>query len=117
MGENLQNLLERALQQDQAGKLDEAETLYRQILAAQPNHPDALHLLGLLTRQRGNLNEAIHLVRQATIVNPIFVWFRKNLGSLLAETGDWSAALSEYEQALRLDSSIADLHADYARAL
>ena len=34
-------------------QLDAAETLYRRVLQSAPEHPDALHYLGLLTFQRG----------------------------------------------------------------
>ena len=45
--------LQLAVQHHQAGRLAEAELLYRQILAAQPNHADALHLLGVMAQQVG----------------------------------------------------------------
>jgi SAM-dependent methyltransferase len=38
-----------AVAHHQAGRLPEAEALYRQILQAEPNYPDALHFLGILT--------------------------------------------------------------------
>ena len=42
-----------AVQHHQAGRLSQAEQLYRQILAQMPNHPDALHLLGVVAHQAG----------------------------------------------------------------
>ena len=43
-----------AIQHQRAGRLRESETIYRQILAADPNHHDAWHLLGLIACQVGN---------------------------------------------------------------
>ena len=51
-------LLRRALPLHQAGKLDQAERLYLAILAAQADHFDALHLLGVVQYQQGRIAEA-----------------------------------------------------------
>jgi Flp pilus assembly protein TadD len=48
-----QQALERGRDLHQAGRLNEAEGLYRQILAVDPNHADGLHLLGVMAHQRG----------------------------------------------------------------
>src|SRR5215212_3614011 len=49
----------------QAGRLAEAEVQYRQALALVPNHPEALHLLGLLAHQVGRPELALTLIEQA----------------------------------------------------
>src|SRR3954451_1279937 len=49
----------------QAGALDEAEALYRRIVAADPAHAKALHYLGALAAQRGALNDAATLIERA----------------------------------------------------
>ena len=46
--------LQTGLEHHQAGRFAEAETIYRQILAANPGDADALHLLGILANQTGN---------------------------------------------------------------
>ena len=48
-----------ALSRHQAGECVEAEAVYRRILAADPRHADALHLLGVLNYQRGHHDRAI----------------------------------------------------------
>ena len=52
-----QEALDNALDHHQAGRLGQAEAIYRQILSHQPNHPDALHMLGVLAHQM-NQNDA-----------------------------------------------------------
>ena len=66
--------IDEALQQGIAahkeGKLQEAEKLYRAILSAQPNHPDANHNLGVLTVAVGKAPEALPLFKLALEANP-----------------------------------------------
>ena len=66
--------VDQALQQGIAahkeGKLQDAERLYRAILQAQPNHPDANHNLGLLAVAAGKPLEAIPLFKLALEANP-----------------------------------------------
>ena len=65
-----QQTFELALQHHQAGRLADAETLYRQILAVQPNHAEALHYLGVLADQLGRHDLAEELIRRATVLDP-----------------------------------------------
>jgi Flp pilus assembly protein TadD len=51
-----------AIQHHQAGRLQAAEQIYRQILALQPNHADAWHLLGLIARQAGRHAIAVEYI-------------------------------------------------------
>ena len=50
--------LSSALGCHRSGDLEQAEILYRQVLARLPEHPDALHLFGVLAHQTGRLEEA-----------------------------------------------------------
>src|SRR5665811_1873097 len=54
--------IQTALKHHQAGRLPQAEAIYRQILQAAPNHPDALHLLGVLAHQTENDGMAVELI-------------------------------------------------------
>ena len=58
-----------AIQHQQAGRLDQAEDIYRQILVFDPNQIDALHLLGLLSHQMGKSDEGIALIQRAISMN------------------------------------------------
>ncbi len=49
----------------QAGRFQAAEQIYRQILAAEPNHADALHLLGVVASQMGNYEIAVKCLGRA----------------------------------------------------
>lgn len=53
-----------AMQQHRAGQLQPAEAIYRHVLAAHPNHPDANHMLGILSLQSGNHAAAVELIQR-----------------------------------------------------
>ena len=63
-------MLARGLEYHQAGRLAEAEGIYRQILASSPNQAQAWHLLGALAYQRGNLAQAIEYTEHAVALKP-----------------------------------------------
>ena len=62
--------LEQAVRSHQAGDLEAAERLYQAVLAVQPNHPDVLHLLGLVALQSGRLEQAVPWIQRAIAVRP-----------------------------------------------
>ena len=78
----LEQTLQLALENHQAGRLPQAEQLYRQVLAADPRQPDALHLLGVLAQQSGKLDAAIQLIIRAIAIRPDAV-YHTNLGEAL----------------------------------
>lgn len=67
--------LQQAITAHQAGKLPQAEAAYRAILAAQPNHPDANHNLGVLTVQVGQVAAALPLFKTALEALPSYAQF------------------------------------------
>jgi protein O-GlcNAc transferase len=102
--------LDQAIVHHQAGRLREAEELYRKLLASEPQHPDALHLLGVLSLQSGHPEVAVDLIDQAIAVNPQVPDYQNNRGEALRMLRRWHEAVCAYEQALRL-------RPDYAEAL
>jgi len=62
--------LQKAVEAHKAGKLQDAESLYRAILQAQPNHPDANHNLGVLAVSLNKTESALPLFKIALEVNP-----------------------------------------------
>jgi tetratricopeptide (TPR) repeat protein len=68
--QSMQELLEAALAHHRAGRLDEATSRYRLILSGHPQHPDALHFLGVVLHQRGDHAQAVDLIRRAVLLRP-----------------------------------------------
>ena len=99
-----------ALQHHQAGRLSDAETGYRRVLAADPGHADSLHLLGVIAAQCGHLDAAVDLIGHAVAARGDIAAYHVNLG--LAEQGRGRAEAAEacYRRALALEPGNADAH-------
>src|ERR1700722_1354000 len=78
----------------QDGRIREAEYVYKQILAVQPDHVDCLHALGVALYQLGDCAEAVRLIALALKRNPHDVIALNNLGSALAVQGRLAEALA-----------------------
>lgn len=95
--------LQEALAHHQAGRLDQAEGLYRRVLSLQPSQPDALHLLGMAALAQGRLDEAYRLVSQAAQLKPNEAVFVSDLGVVYESLGRFRDAEAAYRRALALN--------------
>jgi protein O-GlcNAc transferase len=102
--------LQQAVQFHRQDRLDEAARLYRTVLAAQPNHFDARHLLGVLRYQQGRLTEALDHMSAALKSNPNAAAALSNRGLVLAKLGRTKDALASFDRAVAL-------RPDYTEAL
>ncbi len=84
----------------QAGKLPEAEALYRQILRREPRRAEAWHLLGVLAGQCGKLEAALELLDQAVDLDPRPAHYHENRAKALRRLGRIEAAEAAYHAAL-----------------
>jgi len=107
-----QQALQSAITHHQAGNLVLAETLYKQVLQASPNQPDALHLLGLIAKQKGDHKTAIQLMRKALSFNPNYVEAYVNLGATLQEQHNLTESADCYRKALTLRPNYAEVHSN-----
>jgi tetratricopeptide (TPR) repeat protein len=102
--------LHQAVSLHQAGRLDEAERIYRTVLAAEPRNFNALHLLGVACHNQGRAAEAIELIEAALRLDPAVADAHGNLGNALRSLGRLEAAEASYRTALRLGPDLAELH-------
>lgn len=72
--------LDAAIGLHQAGRRAEAEAAYAAILAEEPDHPGALHALGVLRQQQGDSAESAALIERAIARHPADPAFHFNLG-------------------------------------
>jgi protein O-GlcNAc transferase len=103
-------ILEAAIRQHEAGDLQQAEGAYRQVLALQPEQPDALYFLGILCYQTGRLEEAAAHLAKAAQLRPDQAAFQSNLGAVYQALGKLEAAIECYSRAVALQP-------DYLQAL
>jgi protein O-GlcNAc transferase len=101
----------------QAGRMAEAETCYRQVLAAQPDHPDALHLLGVVAHQAGRHGLAVDLIGRAIMRNGTNPIYFSNLGCALRDLGRRDEAVAAFEQAIRVKPDFAQAYLSLGAAL
>lgn len=96
-------LYQSAVRLHRAGRLAGAEPLYRQILALDPRHADALHMLGVLTFQAGNAAAGVDLIRRAVEIRPVSALYHGNLGMVLSAQGRVDEAIACYRRAVGLE--------------
>lgn len=109
--------MQRGVQQYQAGKLAEAESIFGQVLATQPNHPGALQALGVIAAQTGRFDEAVKLLRKSVQVQPSSAHAHYNLGNALRDAGRAGEAIGSFRDAIRLQPRFADAHHNLANLL
>jgi protein O-GlcNAc transferase len=100
---NIESALASAFEYHQAGNLQQAENIYKKILEKQPDHFDALHMLGVLCSQRRNHDLAIQYIGRALQINPDSFFAHYNLGNVLKSMGQDEKALSCYQKSLQLN--------------
>ena len=84
--------LQQAIAAHQAGQLPQAEAAYRAILAAQPNHPDANHNLGVLAVQVGHAAAALPLFKTALEAAPSQAQFWLSYLDALIQSAQFESA-------------------------
>ncbi|MEO5373224.1 MAG: tetratricopeptide repeat protein [Alphaproteobacteria bacterium] len=103
-------LLRAALDLHRAGRLAEAERAYLRILADEPTHPEAMHLLGALARQRGRPEDAVALLTRTIAIHPDLAEAHYNLAGTLKDLGRLEAAAAGFRRVIALRPDIAEAH-------
>lgn len=109
--------IEAALVHHQAGRLPEAEVIYRQLLALNPNDGDALHWLGLLAHQCGKPAIALGMIGKAIQFRGDVASYHHNFAEAWLSVGEIDQAIASYRAALALKSDAAPTHGSLAMAL
>ncbi len=114
---DFKQVFETASRHHRGGRLDQAEALYRRILAADPSHVGALHCLGIAAAQRGEYDAAENLVRRALALAPDYAEAHYNLGIALKALSRLDEAVTSYRQAVALKPDFVAAHNNLGNAL
>ncbi|MBN1819006.1 MAG: tetratricopeptide repeat protein [Sedimentisphaerales bacterium] len=96
-------LLHQALACFQRGREDSVESLCAQVLQDHPDHPDALHLLGLSAYRRGKYHAAVDLIRRALQGGQTRPGLLNSLAAALHADGQLDPAEQTCRQLLQLN--------------
>src|SRR4029078_10663918 len=93
-------LIKTALSYQRAGRLDDAERLYHEVLRGNARQIEALYLLGCLFFQRGAFEDALGRFDQVLEINPAFAEALAARAAVLSSLGRHAEALAGYDAAL-----------------
>jgi protein O-GlcNAc transferase len=117
MNQDPQELFEMAKQDHQAGKLAEAEMLYQNVIARQPDHAEAMNLLGIILAQTSRPQKAAEMLRRAVAARPGAADIHNNLANVLVALNELPEAIAEYQAALALNPDFPRCHSNLSHAL
>jgi len=105
-----ESFVQEGVKHHQQGRFLEAERFYRQVLASEPNHPDALHLLGLIAMHFGKLPQAEELAAKAMQLSPKSAVYANSLGEIKRLNGRYSEAEQAFGLAIKLNKKYWEAH-------
>lgn len=110
-------LLQQAMSRHQSGNLGEAATIYWKILEHNPDHPDALHLAGLIAHETGDTGTAIAMISRAVTIAPAIPFFPNNLGNVLLDNDNLQEACDNFKRAIAINAEVAPFHHNLGNCL
>jgi tetratricopeptide (TPR) repeat protein len=110
-------VLADAVKYHRAGTLDRAETLYRLLLERAGEHPDVLHLLGVIGHQTGHSGDALTLIDRAIARAATVADYHNNRGLVLLRLDRAAEAVASFDRALKINPAFADAMSNRGNAL
>ena len=128
-------LYEMAIKHHQNGQLEQAEAIYQSLLqlpdglsasssisSSPPGgcstiRPDALHYLGVIAYQKGDLVRAAELIRLAIAENPANAIYFSNLGMVLRDQRQFHEAVQHHRRAIALNPDYPEAYTNLGVAL
>src|SRR5579862_6612453 len=112
-----EDLFFAAIGHQQAGRLGEAGTVYREIVTRQPEQADALHLLAIVEFLEGSKDAALQSIRSAISLQPGVGEYHYHLGWMLAGLGRNLEAIEPLSRAIQLRPDLAEAHNNLGEVL
>ncbi|NTW99748.1 MAG: tetratricopeptide repeat protein, partial [Geobacteraceae bacterium] len=99
------------------GQLFQAEEIFTAILEAQPDHSDALHMLGVIAYRREEFQRAVEMMTRAIGLNPANPAYYSDCGLALLRLNQLEGALVHYDKAIAINPGIAITHLNRGNVL
>jgi predicted O-linked N-acetylglucosamine transferase (SPINDLY family) len=106
-----------ALAHHRAGRVNEADAIYKRLLQSYPNQPDLHHLHGLVELSRNRIDAAVDSIRRAIFLNPGNPDYHTNLGNALRRKQLNEEAIACYKESLRLNPNVPESNSNLGNAL
>lgn len=92
-----------AVEYQRAGRLSDAEPIYRMILDEDPDCADALQLLGVLLSANGDHDAGAHMIARAIALDPQVISYHHNLGNVLQQAHRYQDAVLCHQRSIQID--------------
>ena len=115
--ENLRDPIETAVQLHMTGRIEDAASIFQEIVKDDPENADAWHFLGIIAAQTGHNDAARRLISQAIVINSLQANYFVSLARVETNTGNQQSAISALNKATQIDSEDAGAYADLAEVL
>ncbi len=116
-GLSIEAALGQGRQYQAAGRIGEAESIYRQVLATVPGHPEALFLLASVARRIGRHESALQLLDSALVAAPENPNYYLARGVSLEALLRWQEALADYQRVIDLCPQAAEAYNNMGNVL
>ncbi len=113
----LQDKFNQGVALHQQGRLAEAEHIFVDVLQQQPDHFDALYLLGVIALQTQRTEQAIELIGKAISLNGSVAVAHNTLGHALFYLQRFEDALASFNKAIALKLDYAEAHKNRGHVL
>jgi tetratricopeptide (TPR) repeat protein len=114
---SLKESLETGMQHQLAAQYSQAESIYLEILKAEPDQPDANHLLGLVRMEQERDEEAVGLMEKALELYPTAAHFHHNIAGLYRRMGLLVEAEARFREAIRLKADYGEAYQGLAEMI
>jgi Tfp pilus assembly protein PilF len=108
------DILNHGIEHHRAGRFAQAQAVYQEVLRLDPRQPDAWHLLGVILRDAGQLDDAVHCITEAIKLRADVSSYHVNLAEALRRQGHHDLSLAAAERGVAVDGEFSDAHATLA---
>jgi predicted O-linked N-acetylglucosamine transferase (SPINDLY family) len=106
----MNEILDKGLTLHKAGKLEEAKLIYEKLLTKDQNNFQLINLLGVISLQQKNFNDAITQINKAISLNPGHHALYNNLGVAYKETEKYESAIENFKRAIEIKPNYAEAY-------